>query len=242
MDWYARLMECWNDPIFDKYRGRCYGMFCQGSQNHENLVTEDSDMDVVAIILPTKLELATCAKPVSIELLRDNDEHIKVWDYRKWIDLLKKSNFNAIELLYSKYSYINEDYKSYKGIHFKEIFAMREHIAHIDHVTFVKNIGGLAQSYYLKGREKANKNLRFYWSFLVKYLAGYSYLDCLTKDISELIGNDLGPYSNEEYLKIINELVNYCLDTNHSKSEYVIDFLNNCACNILEDMFVFEGD
>jgi predicted nucleotidyltransferase len=66
------------------------GIFLYGSQNYM-LDTEESDVDTVAIILPTERELYF-EKPITKEIHLDNGEHIVMKDIREYIRMLKKQN------------------------------------------------------------------------------------------------------------------------------------------------------
>ena len=85
------------------------GIFLYGSQNYM-LDTEESDVDTIAIILPTERELYF-EKPVTKEIHLDNGEHIVMKDIREYIRMLKKQNLNFLEILFTKYNWINPKYK-----------------------------------------------------------------------------------------------------------------------------------
>lgn len=158
MNWNERLLEHWNDPIFTPYQERCFGMFCQGSQNH-GLASETSDMDTIAIIFPTSYEIANLEKPISKELHRVNGEHITLSDYRLFLRRLRKMDPSCLEALYTRYYHCNTKFKSSS---FNWVFNNRNKIAHADEQSFLKSISGMARSYFNTKnmpKEKKKRNL-----------------------------------------------------------------------------------
>lgn len=61
-------------------------------------------MDTVALVYPKIEDVATLNNSSSSTcLMRENGEHIKVYDYRFWINLLYKQNMNDVEFLFTDY-------------------------------------------------------------------------------------------------------------------------------------------
>ena len=106
-----RVKEHYN-YIKDKYDVAYLGL--QGSQNYElDCYDEDyrSDIDTKAIILPSFEDFVYNRQPVSQTIVLSNNEHIDVKDIRIMFDTFKKQNVNFIEILFTKYKIINEEYK-----------------------------------------------------------------------------------------------------------------------------------
>lgn len=100
------------------------GVFLYGSQNY-GFANENSDVDSIAIYLPTFEEMCLVKSRVTKEYHLDNGEHIVVKDIREYKDMLLKQNVNFIEILFTKYYILNPDYEDLFTQHFfnnKELF------------------------------------------------------------------------------------------------------------------------
>lgn len=143
------------------------GIFLYGSQNYM-LDTEESDVDTIAIILPTERELYF-EKPVTKEIHLDNGEHIVMKDIREYIRMLKKQNLNFLEILFTKYSWINPKYKPTW-----DCFVIhKERLARYDNKKAIKSAIGqientLKQAAETIDNEKYSKALKMYF-FLQKF-------------------------------------------------------------------------
>ena len=105
-------------------------LFLQGSQNYNLDIYDDdyqSDIDAKAIILPTLQDIILNKTPISTTLILDNNEHIEVKDIRIMKDMFIKQNISYIELLYTDFKIVNEEYKNY----INQLIAMRDSIATI---------------------------------------------------------------------------------------------------------------
>lgn len=209
MDWNERVLEHWNDPIFADYQERCFGMFCQGSQNH-GLASETSDMDTIAIIFPTSYEIANLEKPISKELHRANGEHITLIDYRLFLQRLRKINPSCLEVLYTRYYHCNTKFKSSS---LNWVFDHRDEIAHANEQGFLKSISGIARTYFnIKSmpKEKKKRNL---------YHLNWMVSDYFIKSPEIIFGNwcwdrdELDSLLSSESVKKIFEHLNEDIDT-----------------------------
>lgn len=113
------------------------GVFLYGSQNY-GLATENSDVDTIAIVLPTEYDLYF-SKPITKELHLENGEHCVVKDIREIFNEFKKQNVNFLEILVTPYRWINHRY-SEKWAMF--VYAWTETIVHYDMDRGVKSICG----------------------------------------------------------------------------------------------------
>ena len=98
------------DKVIKKYgKENVLGVFLYGSQNY-NLATENSDVDTVAIIVPTFSDLCL-RSPISKEL-NINEEHCIVKDIREYMKMIRKQNINFTETLFTEYFWVNPKYKT----------------------------------------------------------------------------------------------------------------------------------
>lgn len=134
----------------EKKSGYIIGTFLHGSQNY-NLDTTESDVDTVSIYVPT-VDFAIVNSPKNHQLIMDDgsNEHCTIKDIRNYVNELLKSNPNAIELLYTKYSiYIWE---------FKYFIANREKFLKYNPSSFFDAADGMAFSYLKRCDEKGVRN------------------------------------------------------------------------------------
>lgn len=85
----------------------------QGSQNYGlDVYDKDykSDVDTKAIILPSFEDIVYNRQPVSKTIVLDNDEHIDVKDIRVMFENFKKQNVNFLEILFTEFYILNEEY------------------------------------------------------------------------------------------------------------------------------------
>ena len=104
-----RIAEHANKVIKKYGKENVLGVFLYGSQNY-NLATENSDVDTVAIIVPTFSDLCL-QSPVSKELNIDG-EHCNVKDIREYMKMIKKQNINFTETLFTEYCWVNPKYQT----------------------------------------------------------------------------------------------------------------------------------
>ena len=169
------------------------GVFLYGSQNY-GLDTENSDVDTKAIYIPT-LEELMFKKPISKELELPDGSHCDVKDIREIIKNFTKQNINYIEILYTKYYYINGLYeKSWKD----NFIVIRDCISHYD-----MNLAIKASAYQglsaIKDALKPDKDQKAVIKsianafrllyFIESYVIGEYYLKCIQpeNDILETI-------------------------------------------------------
>lgn len=115
----------------------------QGSQNYGlDEYTEDycSDIDTKSIVLPRLEGFIRALPPVSTVEVMYNDEHAEVKDIRTMFEMFRKMNISYIELLYSKYVYINPKWKEF----ILPLFQSRDVIASFNRNQFIKCIYGMA--------------------------------------------------------------------------------------------------
>ena len=114
------------------------GVFLQGSQNYQ-LAYEGSDIDTKAIIIPSFEDFVLNRKPISTTLILPSNEHIDLKDIRLMHECFRKQNINFIEILFTKYKYLNPEYESI----YQPMFDNRERIAHYNNYAAVNCICGM---------------------------------------------------------------------------------------------------
>lgn len=94
MNWNDNVFDHWQDPMIDSYYNRLlYIGAARQPKSCESCYSFVSDMDTVALVYPKVEDIATLNRDkLSTCLVRENGEHIKVYDYRFWINLLYKQN------------------------------------------------------------------------------------------------------------------------------------------------------
>lgn len=138
----------WN--YIEKKDGYIIGTFLHGSQNY-NLDTVESDVDTISIYVPT-VDFAIVNSPKNHQLIMDDgsNEHCTIKDIRNYVNELLKSNPNAIELLYTKYSIYILDFKYFIG--------NREKFLKYNPSSFFDAADGLAYNYLKRCDEKGVRN------------------------------------------------------------------------------------
>ncbi len=169
----------------------------QGSQNYGlDEYSEDycSDIDTKSIVLPKLKDLIMALPPISKVEVMDNDEHAEVKDIRIMFEMFRKMNISYIELLYSKYVYINPKWIDY----IYNLFLYRDEIAAFNRNQFIKCIYGMALEKqkalchpYPATMDKIEKfgydgkqlsHCRRLLNFLGRYLDGEPIATCYTVD------------------------------------------------------------
>ena len=156
------------------------GVFLYGSQNY-GLSTENSDVDTVAIVLPNEYDLYF-AKPLTKELHLENGEHCVVKDIREIFNEFKKQNVNFLEILVTKYKWVNPIYDERWTMF---TYTWTDAIVRYDMTRAVKSICGqgkhtLRQALNkdaLDGKKAANAMKML--AYLNKYIDNYPFEECI---------------------------------------------------------------
>ena len=138
----------WN--YVEKKGGYIIGTFLHGSQNY-NLDSVESDVDTISIYVPT-VDFAIVNSPKNHQLIMDDgsNEHCTIKDIRNYVNELLRSNPNAIELLYTKYSIYFWS--------FKYFIAEKEKFLKYNPSSFFDAANGLAFNYLKRCDEKGVRN------------------------------------------------------------------------------------
>lgn len=234
------------------------GVFLQGSQNY-NLDYEGSDIDTKAIVIPSFEDFVLNKKPSSTTLILEDNSHIDIKDIRLMHECFRKQNINFIEILFTKYKYLNPDYDDL----YQPMFDNNEKIAHYNNYAAVNCIAGMVYEKHkamehpyptLKDKiEKYgydNKQLHHIIrceEFLNRYMDGVPYAECLIPYYPQYLINVKAKYiySLEEARQIANhaeQRVKFVKQTYMDTHSLVIDaevddILNNVLLNVLKHGF-----
>jgi predicted nucleotidyltransferase len=234
------------------------GVFLQGSQNY-NLAYEGSDIDTKAIIIPSFVDFVLNRKPVSTTLILPSNEHIDIKDIRLMHECFRKQNINFIEILFTKYKYLNPDYEHL----YQPMFNNNERIAHYNNYASVNCIAGMVYEKHkamehpyptLKDKiEKYgydNKQLHHILrceEFLNRYISGVSYEECLIPTQPQYLINVKSEYIHSlEEARQMAKNIEYTVKA--TKQMYmdnnplvidkeVDDIMNNVLINVLKSAF-----
>ena len=227
------------------------GVFVQGSDNY-SLSWDGSDIDTKAILIPYFEDFVLNRKPVSTTLILPSNEHIDIKDIRLMHDCFKKQNINFIEILFTKYKYLNPDYETL----YQPMFDNNELIAHYNNYAAVNCIAGMVYEKHkamehpyptLKDKiEKYgydNKQLHHILrceEFLKRYIDGVPYADCLIPTNPQSLIDVKATYKYS--LEQAREIANSCEETvkaikqNYMNTHEVV--VNHEAETIMNDVLI----
>ena len=169
-------------------------IFLQGSQNYNLDEYSDeymSDIDTKCIILPTLNDIVSGKSPYSSTHICNNNEHIDIKDIRVMFEMFRKQNNAYIELLFTKYCFINPKYEKLV----MELKELAEPISRMHPNQALRCLAGTsAEKYkalehpYPGTMDKINKygydpkqlhHILRINDFMTRYIAGESYAECL---------------------------------------------------------------
>ena len=201
IDVYERLKEHYNEA--QKLEYEVIGCFLQGSYNYEknfgDITDDKSDVDSKCLVLPSFKDFCLGRKPVSFTHEMENGEHLDIKDFRLYLNMFKKQNINAVEILFTCYYVWNP---KYIDVCYR-MFSNREKIARYDVKAALNCMVGMAFEKqkalchpYPTLKEKIEKygfdgkQLSHVYrlnEFMDKYIAGESYEKCLKTDMGEFL-------------------------------------------------------
>lgn len=163
----------------------------QGSWNYD-LGYEGSDVDTKALIIPKFEDFCLQRPAISTTHVLENDEHIDLKDFREMLKNFWKQNINFLEVLFSEYVVVNEEYRE----EYERLIALRERIAHFNQQAAIKCMHGMAMEKFaaLEHPYPAQKEVveKYGYSgkqlhhlcrmraFMIGYGEGLSFEKCLT--------------------------------------------------------------
>lgn len=241
-----RIKEHYN-YIKNKYEVIYLGL--QGSQNYGLDIYDEeykSDIDTKAIILPRFEDFVSNKSPVSKIIVLENNEHIDVKDIRVMFETFKKQNINFIEILFTKYRILNEEYADLIEL----LLVNKENIAHLNYNQALRCMAGMSmeklkalQHPYPTIIDKINKygydskqlhHILRMNDFIKEYITGKSYEECLISKRSLYLKEiKKGVLPVDEAVKLARETD---ADTKRIKDEYLKeqDEINENAVKILD--------
>ena len=149
------------------------GLFYYGSANY-GVDTKYSDVDTIAIVLPTFEDIAFSKTPVSYTLHLDSEECIDVKDIRLYLPQFRKCSCNFVEILFTDYFIINPAY----AVWWNQLIAIRESIAYYDPYKAIKAAGGMATRLDRTTPKGKAETLRIE-EFISRYTTGEPYYKVL---------------------------------------------------------------
>lgn len=234
------------------------GVMLQGSQNYQ-LDYEGSDIDTKAILVPSFEDFVLNKKPVSTTLIKEDNSHIDIKDIRLMHECFRKQNINFIEILFTKYKYMNPEYTEL----YQSMFDNNELIAHYNNYAAINCIAGMVYKKHkamehpyptlIEKIEKYgydNKQLHHMLrceEFLKRYINGVPYAECLIPTDPQHLINIKASYiySLEEAREIANnceatvkDIKQKYMDTHEVVINKEVDkIMNDVLINILKYSF-----
>lgn len=185
-----RLKEHYEEALTIFPKDKIVGIFVQGSQNYQ-LDWVGSDLDTKCIVLPTLEDICLNKKATSYTHIRENNEHIDFKCLRVITGDFKKQNINFLEILFSKYKIINEDYAEL----FQPMFDNAEAIAKYDNYRFIRATAGMSMEKHkaleLDRPSQHEEIIKYGWAtkqlhhldrlnlFIKRWVAGEPFANCL---------------------------------------------------------------
>ena len=174
----------------------------QGSQNYNlDLYTDTycSDVDTKAIIVPSMDDIICNRQPVSTTLILPDNSHCDVKDIRIMFDIFRKQNINFMEILFTRWGYINPEYKPEIDL----LLTYREQIARFNFNQALRCMVGMSLEKmhalehpypncvdeiekYGYSRKQLSHIVRVN-DFIKQYVAGVPYEKCLLPDNPDFI-------------------------------------------------------
>jgi hypothetical protein len=232
------------DAVLDRYpRYEVLGTFLYGSQNYE-LDYENSDIDTKAIILPRFDDFVLKQSPISKTSELENGEQIDVKDIRLMFECIRKQNINFVEILFSKYKYINPKYAQF----FQPVLDNAEAIARYNIIAAVNCMCGMClEKYealehpYPKIIDKIEKygydpkqlsHIVRLEEFMRRYINGEKYADCLISQQRKFIlAIKRGKYTLDTAREIA---VDYVERTKKLRADFMEKNSSNPVCTFKE--------
>lgn len=234
------------------------GVFLQGSQNY-CLDYSESDIDTKVILVPSFTDFVLNKKPESTTLIREDNSHIDIKDIRLMHECFRKQNINFIEILFTKYKYINPEYEPL----YQPMFDYNERIAHYNNYAAVNCIAGMVYEKHkamehpyptlIEKIEKYgydNKQLHHILrceEFLKRYINGIPYAECLIPTNSQHLIDVKASYiysleqareiaDNVEF--IVKDVKQKYMDTHPVIIDHEVDtVMNNVLIDVLKYAF-----
>ena len=221
-----RLIEHW-DCASKKYN--IWFLALYGSQNY-GLDTKNSDVDTKGLIIPSFKQLARSESTINSIIVTDRDEHVEIKDCYSMINNFWKQNINFLEILFTEYVILNEDYLE----EWQALINLREEIARFDELKAIKSMVGTAKQKFkhlCTPHESVKRLIEIYGydgkqlsnimrlnNFMCNYIKGFSFEECLTMHF---------PFSKDSLMAAKMQIYN--CDTAKKMAELTTISMNNMA-------------
>lgn len=219
-----RLIEHWN------YASKDYNIWflsLYGSQNY-GLDTSSSDVDTKGLIIPSFKQFARSESTINSVIVTDRNEHVEIKDCYSMINNFWKQNINFLEILFSEYVILNEDYLE----EWQALVNLREEIARFDELKAIKAMAGMAKQKFdhlstphesvkhlieMYGYDgKQLSNIMRLKNFVYNYIRGLSFEECLTRHL---------PYNRDYLMMAKAQMFDY--NTARRMAETITNSINN---------------
>lgn len=252
------VMDHYNEALDYFPKDKIVGIMLQGSQNYE-LDYKKSDIDTKLIVLPSFRDFVLNKQPVSTTHVRANNEHTDFKDIRLMFDCFRKQNINFLEILFTKYKYINPQYREL----FQPMFDNAEKIAHYNNFKAVSAIAGMVEEKYhalehpypackddIDKYGYSPKQLHHIFrceEFLKRFTSGESYSSCLISNNPHMLLDIKAnvPYTLDGARKVAEEKLisarmikeDYMASNSPIVDREVDDIMNDVLYNIMKKSF-----
>lgn len=232
----------------------------QGSQNYNlDLYTDTycSDVDTKAIIVPSIDDVICNKQPVSTTLILPDNSHCDVKDIRIMFDTFRKQNINFMEILFTKWNYINPAYKTDIDL----LLQYREQIARLNYNQALRCMVGMSleKMHALEhpyptcaeeintigySRKQLSHIIRIN-DFIKQYTAGVPYEKCLIPNNLDYVlemKTAVLPLEEARRIARLCDAETFDIKEKHSKendviSQGMLDLLDIVKCGIIKKKF-----
>lgn len=229
-----------------------FAICLQGSQNYNlDIYTDNykSDVDTKAIVIPSLEDIVLNKKPISTTHILPNNEHLDIKDIRLMFDNFKKQNINFLEVLFTKYFYVDIKYQE----EWEYLLENRELIAHYNTNQALRCMAGMSMEKkkalchpYPTLKDKIEKygydgkqlhHIIRMFDFIICYCAGKPFEECLQYQFhkEEMMKAKMNQYTLDKAIKLADRfdfLTKECKDLNLKEK----DEINQKALEVLNEV------
>ena len=190
----CRAYEHYAESLCSNNEEQIVGTFIYGDQNY-GLDTDKSMVCSKLLVIPYDLENKDMIS--SSTHITMNNDWVTSLDIRMYFDLLKKQDFNSVEILFSKYFMLNPQYENI----WNTLVENNELISRLNPYLMVENLYNIGNRAY-KSLQKTSEDKQYIlikygynpeWlstlmyidEVLSKYVSGSSFEDCLQSSVAE---------------------------------------------------------
>lgn len=209
----ARLKKHLKEAMRENDISDWFVIASNGSMNY-GLDTAESDIDSKLLTIPSLKKLINNKRDNYLYIMSDNGEHVEVKDVSVYMNTILKQNINFVETLFAKGVIVNPKYKD----EWQALIDNREIIAHYDTHRAVKCMYSMMvqkrkdMMTMTDGRRDSIERIGYdaksfhhvvrLYCFLISYIIGCKYEDCLTDHIDieydMLMKSKMGEYDIDD--------------------------------------------